>query len=135
MANRGFDSSLRTILFADALACVACGALMSLAAGPLSALTLLPPSLLLYAGLSLFPVAAYIAVVAAKASDHPAAVWLVIAGNALWVAASLWLMLGGAVQPNLLGRLFLGAQAAVVAVLTTLEARGAKIDFGGAAQA
>ncbi len=48
--------TLRKILFLDALTCLSCGALMSLASGPLAALLSLPASLLRYAGLSLFPI-------------------------------------------------------------------------------
>ena len=114
--------TLRKILFIDALTCLSCGALMSLACGPLAVLLSLPSSLLLYAGLSLFPIAAYMAFVGVRATHSAPAVWLVVLGNGVWVLASIGLLVGSAVAPNLLGKLFIGAQAAVVLVLAVLEA-------------
>ncbi|HEX6241555.1 MAG TPA: hypothetical protein VFZ61_11695, partial [Polyangiales bacterium] len=45
-----------------------------------------------------------------------------VVGNALWVLGSAWLLFGGAITPNLLGKAFLGLQAGVVLVLAVLEA-------------
>jgi hypothetical protein len=47
--------------------------------------------------------------------------WLVVAGNGLWVVASLMLVLAGWIAPNPLGIAFIVAQALVVAVLAMLE--------------
>jgi len=47
--------------------------------------------------------------------------WIVVAGNALWVAGSVWLALGERIAPNRFGVAFLLAQAAVVALLAALE--------------
>ena len=114
--------TLRRILFLDALTCLGCGALMSLASGPLGTLLSLPAGLLLYAGLSLLPIAAFMGFVGARATQSALAVWLVVLGNALWVFASIGLLVSDAVSPNLLGKLFIGGQAAVVLLLTVLEA-------------
>ncbi len=115
---------LRNVLLVDAGTCLASGVLMSLGAGPLSGLTGIPAGLLLYAGLALFPVVLVMAVVATKLlSAGP--VWLIVVGNAAWVAGSLWLLLGGIITPNAVGSFYILAQALVVAVLTWLEARGA----------
>jgi hypothetical protein len=92
-----------------------------LSAGALGSLTLIPPALLLYAGLGLFPIAAFMAVVATLPIVPTAASWLVIAGNTLWVVGSLLLVLAGWITPNALGTTFLVAQALVVAVLAVLE--------------
>lgn len=119
------DRFLRNVLFLDAATCVACGLLMTLAALPFGALANLPPELLLYAGLSLFPIAAFFAWVALKALDSAAALTLVIVGNLAWAAASLWLLLGGMVAPNAIGQVFIVGQAAVVLALTACEVRGA----------
>lgn len=113
---------LRKILFIDAFTCFATGALMAGASDALAALTHIPAGLLLYAGLSLFPIAALMAFVGKRASDRAALVWLLVVGNALWVAGSVWLLLGGAIAPNGLGKAFLALQAVVVLVLTVLEA-------------
>lgn len=97
---------------------------MSMGAGPLAELTGIPAVLLLYAGLALFPVALVMAAVGTRAlSARP--VWLIVVGNAVWVAGSIWLLLGGVIAPNALGSLYIAAQALVVAALTWLEARGA----------
>ena len=114
--------NLRKILFTDALTCAACGALMAGASGPLAALTQIPAALLLYAGLSLFPIAAFMAFVGQRARRSAPAVWLVVIGNALWVLASVGLLFSDAIAPNLWGKAFIALQAGVVLVLSVLEA-------------
>lgn len=115
---------LRTVLLVDAVTCVATGLLMTVGSTALAPLMQLPADLLLYAGASLFPVAAFIAFVATRDPLPAAGVWLVIAGNAAWVAGSLWLLFGAALSPSLVGYAFIAAQAAAVAVLTGLEYMG-----------
>jgi hypothetical protein len=112
---------LRTVLLIDAATCVATGLLMTLGADILARLTAVPAPLLLYAGLSLFPVAIFIALVGTRDSLVPAAVWVVIIGNAAWVAGSALLLFGGMIAPNASGYVFIGAQAAAVALLAELE--------------
>jgi hypothetical protein len=119
------DRFLRTVLFLDAATCTACGLLMVLTARPFGQLASLPPELLLYAGLALFPIAGFFAWVAAKALHSAAALTLVIGGNLAWTAASFWLLLGGAIAPNGLGQVFIAGQAVVVLALTACELRGA----------
>jgi zinc transporter ZupT len=101
---------------------------MAGAGGPLAALTELPLELLRYAGLSLFPIAAFMALVGARATHRAPLVWLVVVGNAAWVGVSAWLLFSGVVTPNLLGKAFLALQAGVVLVLTVLETEAL---FGG----
>jgi hypothetical protein len=55
---------LHTVLLVDAATCVATGTLMALGADILAEFTAIPGLLLRYAGISLFPVAAFIALVA-----------------------------------------------------------------------
>jgi hypothetical protein len=112
---------LRIVLLIDAATCVATGLLMMLGADIVARLTAIPAPLLLYAGLSLFPVAIFIALVGTRERLAPPAVWVVIIGNALWVAGSALLLFGGMIAPNALGYVFIGAQAAAVAVLAELE--------------
>ena len=114
---------LRNVLLVDAGACLASGALMSLGAGTLARLTSIPEPLLFYAGLALVPVALVMAVVATRMLSA-APVWLIVVGNGLWVAGSVWLLLS-AISPNAIGTLYIAAQALVVSALTCLEARGA----------
>ncbi len=117
---------LRTVLLVDAATCLATGLLMAFGAGLLSGLTQLPPELLRSAGLSLFPIAAFIAFVATRAELPRAGVWLVILGNIGWVAASLWVIFGGATSPNTFGYAFVAVQALAVAVLAELEFTGVR---------
>jgi hypothetical protein len=49
------------------------------------------------------------------------AVGLVIVENILWSAGSLVLLVGGWIERNLFGQVFIAAQALVVGVLTALE--------------
>jgi hypothetical protein len=119
------DRFLRNVLFLDAATCTGCGLLMVLGTRPFGQLASLPPELLLYAGLALFPIAGFFAWVGAKALHSPAALSAVIGGNLAWAAASFWLLLGGAIAPNALGQGFIAAQAVVVLALTACEVRGA----------
>lgn len=112
---------LPRLLLVDAASCAALGALLALVPTPVAGLTALPPALLLGAGLSLLPVAAFIAWVATRTPVPVAGVRVVVAGNLLWVAASLVLLVSGWIAPNALGTAFVAGQALVVALLAGLE--------------
>lgn len=114
-------TSLRSLLLIDAATCAAMGLALGLGAAPVAALTGLPQSLLIWAGLALLPVAAFLALVALRPALHAAGGRLAVAGNAGWVFASVALIASGWAQPNVLGVAFVLAQAAAVAVLTLLE--------------
>ena len=113
---------LRRVLVVDAATCVAMGLLLSLGSDLLSPLLGLPRLLLQYSGLSLFPIAAFMAWVATQANLLGA--WIVIAGNALWVVGSVILLIGDWVFPTLLGHAFVIAQAIAVVLLAVLEYTG-----------
>jgi hypothetical protein len=115
---------LRTVLLVDAVTCVATGALMTVGAGFVSGLTQIPTGLLMSAGLTLFPIAAFIAFVATRRPLPRAGVWLVIIGNIGWVLGSALLLVTGAITPNATGYAFVIAQAVAVAVLAELEMFG-----------
>jgi hypothetical protein len=117
--------SLRRVLFVDAATCVASGLLMGAGARPLSDALQLPQPLLLEAGLLLFPIAAFIAFVAARASTSLLAVAMVVIGNLAWAAASVWVLASASFSPNRWGTAFVVLQAITVLVLSALEARGA----------
>jgi hypothetical protein len=117
---------LRNVLLLDAATCLLTGAMLTFGARVLAQLTAIPTTLLLYAGVSLIPIAAFMAVTAMRAVLLPLGVWIVIVGNALWVAASVGLMIGPWIAPNAWGYAFIAAQAAAVAVLTKLELDGTK---------
>ena len=113
--------SLRNILLVDAVTCAAMGALLAFGSGPIGGLTAIPPALLFCAGLSLFPIAAFMAVVATRRVIRPAAARLVVVGNVLWVAGSALLLASGWIAPNPLGVAFVAGQALAVAGLAWLE--------------
>lgn len=121
MPTKSALPSLRSLLLLDAATCAAMGLALDLGARPIAALTGLPEALLLYAGFSLFPIAAFMALVALRPTLQPAGAWLVIAGNAAWVLGSLALPVSGWVVPNGLGVAFVLLQAAAVAGLALLE--------------
>ena len=112
---------LRRVLLVDAATCVAMGSLLSLGSGALSSLLGLPSLLLQYCGLSLLPIAAFMAWIATRTNLWRPGVWMVIAGNALWVVGSVVLLISGWVSPNPLGRTFVIAQAITVVLLAELE--------------
>jgi O-antigen/teichoic acid export membrane protein len=111
--------TIRTILGADSLTCLGAGAVMSLGAGLLAGPTGLHPTLLLVAGLSLFPVAALFGWMAKTRLLNGPLVMLAVIGNAGWVAASIAVLL--MTEPTVFGTAFVLAQALVVALLAWLE--------------
>lgn len=113
--------SLRNLLVVDAVTCAVMGALLLVAGGILAGPLGLPADLLFYAGLLLLPVAAFMVLVARPARTPGAGAVIVIAGNWLWVAASIALPVFGLVAPSALGLAFLVVQAAAVALLAILE--------------
>ena len=124
MTISNHPSFLRTVLFADAATCLATGLLMTAGAGLVAGLTHIPAGLLMSGGLSLFPIAAFIAFVAMRPGTWPLGVWLVILGNIGWVIGSLYLLVPGTIAPNGFGYAFLIVQAAAVVALTELEIMG-----------
>lgn len=118
---------LRRVLKADAWISAAAGLAMSLGAGVLQDVLHLPASLLVAVGVALFPWAGFLQWLAAKAVVPSAAVWAVIVLNAVWIADSAWVSLGGVFQPSLLGHAFIAAQALAVLVLAELEFLGLKL--------
>ena len=113
---------LRRMLLVDTATCVVTGALLSLAAVPLSAWLGLAAPLLFWSGASLFPIAAFMLWVATRREISRPGAWLVIAGNAGWVAGSALVLF--ATAPTALGYAFVIAQAVVVALLAELEYAG-----------
>lgn len=115
-------SFLRRILLVDAATCVASGLLMTVFAAPLAPLLGLPHTLLLGAGLALFPIAAFIAFVGARATGSAAAVAMVVVGNLAWALGCLGV--AAELEPSALGVGFAAVQALAVLGLSALEVRG-----------
>jgi hypothetical protein len=113
---------LRRVLLIDAATCAVFGVVLIALAPWLAAQLLLPELLLFYAGLILLPVAVLLAVIARQPLPRlHAGGALAVAGNAAWVVASIALLVGGWVNPNLLGTAFVVLQAAAVAAIVVVE--------------
>lgn len=117
-------SLLKFALLGDALASGAMGLLLVVAAAPLAGPLGLPESLLRIAGASLLPFAAIVAWVGTRVEPPRAAVWAVVAYNALWVVESLALLLLGWYAPSSLGIAFIVAQAVIVAAFAEMQVFG-----------
>jgi hypothetical protein len=115
---------LRQALLADAVTSAACALLLLVAAGPLERILGLPPALMRGAGLVLLPYVAILAAMALRDSLPRAAVWAVIAANALWAIESALLLVSGWVEPTRAGVAFVIAQAVVVAMYAELQFMG-----------
>lgn len=111
---------LRYVLFADAVASGATGALMIAGAGFLSGLLSIPGELLFEAGLLLMPYVLFVLWTATRRTIPATPVWLIIAGNALWTLGSIVVLLGW-LAPNALGHAFVIFQAAAVGLLGLLQ--------------
>ena len=124
---------LRNALLLDAAASGATALLLIAGAGLLDGLLGLPVALMREAGLILVPFVAFVAWVGTRAEASRGAIWTIIAANALWVVASIGLLVSGWVAPTALGYAFVIAQAAVVALFGELQHAGLKRPLATAA--
>ncbi len=115
---------LRRALAADAAVSGGAALLMIAGASILSPLLGLSAELLIWAGVALVPFVAFLAAIAWRGEASRMAIIDIIAVNALWVAASVGLLLVGPVEPTALGYAFVLAQAATVALLAELQYLG-----------
>jgi len=120
------SSLLRRVLIVDALTSGACGVAMFALADVFASLLQLPVELVREAGMILLPFAAFVGFVASRQAPARIAVWAIIALNIVWVVDSVLLLFTGWVAPNVLGYVFVIAQAAMVLVLADLEYMGLK---------
>lgn len=112
---------LRKVLYLDAATSGAAGVLCIFGASFLAPLTGLPEGLLFWAGLVLVPFVAMLLALARRSAAPRLVLIDVAAINALWVAASLGLLASGLVEPNIIGILFVLAQALAVALFAALQ--------------
>jgi quinol-cytochrome oxidoreductase complex cytochrome b subunit len=115
---------LRYALIGDAVASGATGLLMAAGAGFLTGLLNLPEELLRYAGMFLLPYALIVAYVGTRPEVSKAAVWAIIAINALWAVESIGLLVGSWVAPTMLGYAFVIFQAVVVLAFAETQYMG-----------
>ncbi len=114
-------TSLQSILAFDAATCAVMGVLLVFASGAISGVTLIPSSLLFWAGLVLLPIAGFMVFFARAAIAPPWAVQMIVLGNVFWVLGSVALPVLGLFSPNAFGWIFILAQAAVVAIFAGIE--------------
>jgi hypothetical protein len=124
---------LRTVLLLDAAASGAMALLLVAGAGILGPFLGLPVPLLFWAGVVLIPWTVLLVMLARRTQASRLLAYDVIVVNALWVAASLGIVIGGMVAPNLLGTAFVVAQAVAVAGLTVLQLAGLRRQSQGLA--
>lgn len=118
--------SLRHAVLADGIISGAMGVLLFAASGPLSGLLGLPAAFLFWVGLALLPWMAALVLVSRKERLAGGAVETVIALNALWVLASIALIVADPFGMTALGIAFVVAQALAVTVFADLQFFGLK---------
>jgi hypothetical protein len=115
---------LRRALLADALASGLMALLLAAGANALTGVLGMPPSFLRGVGLFLIPYAAFVGYLGSREPPPIALVWVVMIGNALWVVASIAVLVGGILSPTVPGIVFVIAQATAVAVFAMLQYLG-----------
>ncbi|MEM9964758.1 MAG: hypothetical protein AAGC58_05365 [Asticcacaulis sp.] len=118
--------SLQNLLRFDALSCALMGVGLIAARVPLEIWTGLPASILLWAGILLLPIAAFMAFAGSKSFVPPWATTVIILGNIGWVIASLLLPIVAALSLTPLGWMLLLGQAGFVTVMAALEYKAAR---------
>lgn len=118
------SSFLRKALLADAVVSGAACLAMIAGADFTHALLGLPSALLFWAGVALIPFVAMLAMIVRTGSARSGLIATIIALNFAWVAGSLFVAFGPAFAPTLLGKIFVVAQAATVAVFAELQIIG-----------
>ncbi len=112
---------LRRAILGDAIFSGASAMLLTFGAGALAPWLELPEALLRETGLFLVVYAILVGWLGTRHTMPKALVAIVIAGNTAWTLASIALLFSGAVTPNLLGEVFVAAQAIATGVLAELQ--------------
>ncbi len=112
---------LRRAIQADALVSGAMALLLVVGAGVLAPLLNLPEAFLRSTGLVLMVYVALVGFLGTRSMMSKAAVWAVIAVNAVWTVDSIALLVSGWVSPNLLGQAFIVMQAIAVGIFAELQ--------------
>jgi hypothetical protein len=121
---------LSRALLADAIFSGVAAVALTLGAGMLAPLINLPEALLRESGLFLIAYTALVGWLGTRSSVMKALVWVVIVGNAAWTLGSIALLFSGAVSPNLLGQVFIVAQAVATGVFAELQYVGLRKSGG-----
>jgi hypothetical protein len=124
------SSFLRRALLADAAFSGVSALLLTFGAGMFASLLSLPEALLLETGLFLIAYAAFVGWLGTRQTTLKILVLIVVAGNAAWTLASIALLFSSAVSPNLLGEIFVVAQAIATGVFAELQYVGLRRSSG-----
>lgn len=116
-------TSLRQVVGFDAALCAVNGLAYLAGAAVLDSVLGLPPTFLRWVGVFLVAYAAFVAVVATRATIPRLGVRAVVEGNAAWVVASLALAVSQWSSPTAAGTAWIVAQALVVAVVAVAQHR------------
>ncbi|MDI1262692.1 MAG: hypothetical protein PS018_05490 [bacterium] len=112
---------LNRALLADAIFSGVAAIMLTLGAGALAPLLHLPEALLRETGLFLIAYTALVGWLASRSTLAKVLVLVVISGNAAWTLGSIALLFSGAISPNLLGQVFIVAQAIATGVFAELQ--------------
>ncbi len=112
---------LRRAIQADAVVSGAMALLLIAGAGMLAPFLNLPEAFLRNTGFVLVVYAALVGLLGTRGMMLKAAVWAVIAVNAMWTADSIVLLMSGWLSPNLLGQAFIVMQAIAVGTLRSFS--------------
>ena len=118
------NSYLRKALLADAIISGVASAGMIAGSGLVAGSFGLPSELLLWAGIGCIPFVALIAFVLRGETAPAGVVVAIIAINIAWVIASLFVAFGPMFASTLIGKVFVVAQAAAVALFAELQIIG-----------
>jgi hypothetical protein len=124
---------LRRAILGDAVFSGASAVLLTVGAGVLAPWLELPEALLRETGLFLIAYAILVGWLGTRHAMPKMLVAIVIAGNAAWTLASIALLFSGAVTPNLLGEVFVVAQATATGALAELQYVGLRRSGGALA--
>jgi len=121
---------LRRAILGDAIFSGASAVMLTFGGGGLAPLLNLPEVLLRETGLFLIVYAILVGWLGTRQAMPKAMVAIVIAGNVAWTLASIALLFSGAVTPNLLGEVFVAAQAIATGALAELQYIGLRRSGG-----
>ena len=115
---------LRRALVADAVFSGVSTLVLILAAGLLAGPLGLPEAFLRVIGLIFIPFVVLVTWTARREPTPRNAAWTVAGANAIWVVASIAVLLGGWLEPTGLGIAFIIVQAVIVGLLAELQTIG-----------
>ena len=112
---------LRRVLLADGMISGTLGILFIVLAGPMADYVGLSTIFLRLVGLSLLPFSVSLLLLAGRLDQYRSLVWAIVGLNAVWVLASMLLLVSGWVDPTTIGIAVIIVQAIMVAGFAELQ--------------